>query len=297
MKAKENKISPYPILYSSSVHSGYDDTASFSGIVSAQNNIKDGLVELYISYSLKNDALHSLIKARNAAMYINVECSKTYFRLSKKVYSLTEKISVPYTRVSSGIEVFVGIIAENDISNLSSDAFSGIYKNKQFDIAKGQLLAADSEWEIPIEGIGDFSIPILVRKSETECEDFKTLAGDILTITLNAKTYELYKNLSNRFLYSSVFIILIPAIAAALRELIHESRSQNQRLDVSERRWTSTIDRIMKKKYPAWDINECEIYDSKDERFLESQLRIAWGGINLPFEKELEPTLSKESDE
>ena len=130
-------------------------------------------------------------------------------------------------------------------------------------------------------------------------DDFKeTYNKDILTISLNEKNYELYKNLSARFLYSSVFMILIPAIASALRALIHEAREEKREFDVSERRWTLFIDKIMKKKFPNWDVNECNIYDSSEECFLESQLRIAWGGISLPFEKELKPaTISKEIDE
>lgn len=280
MKRKTTN-SPYPILYPRGEEyvseQGYND-ASFDVAGDPEVTVDPATHNLWVrfDFELGEGTLKSLVEKGDAWYYVNIECSRTYYRKPLLQTGDHFELEIPYYDVSGSIEIFVGIVAAKDIKEFHAVGFSDRFGNTKFDIEKGDILAVGTGWNVELEELdGDVTPYIYVAEDQSD-EDHSALwvdgSNDILTVYLAKELYEIYYNRAKSDKFKNIIMALVmkPAILSALQKEIvraHGTGEEEPAIDTQGRRWLRKLDgllqHVMERDGYSWDVNSVKVDEDR----------------------------------
>ena len=284
MKRKTTN-SPYPVLYpedpSYAAEQGYEN-AVFDVSGDPEVTVDERTHNLWIKFDfcLTQETLKKLVESGDASYYVNIECSRTYYRKPVVQSQNHFEIEIPYTEVSGSLEIFVGIVAQKDISRYHASGFAPRFGFASFDIGKGDILAAGTGWNVELEELdGDATPYIYVARDENEHHAALWVDGsnDELTIFLRKDVYDIYFNRAKTDKFRNLFVALVmkPAILSALQvEILREraNKKADAPMDVQGKRWlrklTDLIFRAMERDGYSWDIDTVRLDEDREPNTL-----------------------------
>lgn len=141
---KFNEFSfPHPVLLN---QSDYFINPNLAIEFKLQDNNNSFLI--IIEYSHNNKGIDKLIEANNAEYFCEITCSATLFREIRTSSSHIVEFHISKSKVRGRVELFLAIIASNDIKNYSNSDFNPEYfENITFDLEKGDVLAYFGKYE------------------------------------------------------------------------------------------------------------------------------------------------------
>ena len=179
--------------------------------------------------NLSNYDLESFIGKEEAKFGIHLECSFTQFRMLKK--STNEKInfSVPAELLDGEVEVSSFIFADKNIDNYNCDSFNSLFKQYNFSVNKGDVLAFGGQFNFTAEKDFDSlkNIPSIFEVQSNDNENPPaldvSLNSEKIMIFLPPESFEQYKRIKeNQYLQSSYAAILAVPILTQIIEDIKE---------------------------------------------------------------------------
>ena len=201
---------PHPVLGNSD---DYNDSSFFK--LSIEKRVrnpkgKEGFLRLEnISYKISNKKLEQLIEEEKINVFCEITCRgvasySKFLKLTKNPVTF----EIEQNKLRGKIEIIPKIISNNDTKDLIFEDTNKIFKNRKFQINKGDLLAqGDMLWFIhkpPFdEDISSENETIIKFLSDPDTDVLKyTTSNDGITIILPEKIYNHYNfNRENRPAY------------------------------------------------------------------------------------------------
>ena len=257
---------PHPVLGN---RDDYNDSSFFKITIEKRERNPEGkegfLVLKNISYEIKNKKLEQLIEEKDIDIFCEITCKgissySKFLRLTKEPLTF----EIEQNKLRDKVEIIPKIIANKDINDLIFDDTNDIFKERKFQINKGDLLAeGDILWFIhkpPFdEDISSEYETIIKFLSDPDTGVLKyTTSDDGITIILPEKIYNHYNfNKENRPAYVNMMYCL-NVIQNILRD------SLKGRLQTFE--WSKTVENDIK----SFGLEE----DSGGEEFMELAQKI-----------------------
>lgn len=271
-----NRLFPYPILNNSNVlFSSYSSNCKFElqyGIDEQKNSVI--LADTFCV--IENDLLRSLVESGKASVYLYVECPGTLFRRTYKIGLTPKNIEISYYDINDAVSLAAFIIANEDISNVTSKDFLSEYKedNLQFTIEKNDILAVDEGYVHTVDFDSE-DIPrkenifiISINKDSEDSSVKYKWNGEKITILMPQEAFNIYKETGKIYkdIYMSLFCV--PALVSALYDIksknpnFDENTIENYKIQYKWFRiFCNTYERINNKPFSddAYDDLNCEI--------------------------------------
>lgn len=220
-----NKKFPHPVLLN-----GNDDYKKSKFSTEVKIEIEGSNLIFSIDSILKNIEIESLIAEKKADFFLHMESNETRYReyqLFNGDKSYTN--SFPCENFGKNIEVLVGIVTLEDISNFRNNDLNDDFNGLDISLMKGDILALDTEKKIRIEkedfndNIG--SIFIICPNDDIEVPTYDVQEDeDKITIfmprVMVKKYSELESNPDSHSILNSIFII--PVLSEVMRILKEE---------------------------------------------------------------------------
>lgn len=219
---------PYPVLNyfeNDYIESSFDSKIEQTLDI---NNIK-----LKINFILKSNSLLELIKNKQAAYVVHIECKGTRYRNKIESYDDAVEFVIDGHEVKSELEICIMVIAKMDIKNFTSTEFNKDFKGLSFNLEKGDVLAVDRDRKITIGKTGDSmkKVSSIFSIVCDESNDDNTLTwsdnGNEILIHLSKYNCERYKSISqnSNFTYILAVSVVIPVLVEIIKELQNDINS------------------------------------------------------------------------
>lgn len=225
----KSRLFPYPILDQFEDTSCYDN-AEFLLNYEIEEDDKNNLTKLTISYDLNEEKLIELIKDGDCKVSVLIDCSYTNFRQQFDFNGTKELVlSFPRDNFLESTEICGLVIANKNIEKFSSRNFKKLYKGIEFDIEKNDILALYQaepfHTEFEDEDIRKIESIFSIKRNEKLEGGFKVdfaLNPKKIVIWVPSKTYDIYDSTKfytdyTKNCYFSFF--LIGTIATILQEI------------------------------------------------------------------------------
>lgn len=187
-------------------------------------------IKLSITFKLNSNILLQLIKTKQAAYVVHIECRGTRYR--KKIDSYDDKIEITIdgNKVNYELEVCIMVVSKTNINNFKSNEFKEEFKGIGFNIGIGDVLAIDRNIKIDINKTGDSfkNVPsifsIVIDNKNHRCIKWDTSGGDKILIKLSKDNFIRYKSISNnkRFSGALAMMIVIPVLTEIISDMKRE---------------------------------------------------------------------------
>lgn len=267
------RLYPHPVLWEAN-----DDytTSSFSCSFVQTRDIKKFIIEA--EFSLKNDELQALIDNGQAEFIVHIESPASSYRLVEKTSHSNKVIKLSDDNLLGKVSLCPFIVAKENIVSFKNSDWNDDYKDVQFYIEKGTILAIGEQmfFKVNKDNQDLSTVPSIftIYKKET-VEDIPTeieLNDNKIRIGLNIKDYENYfANVnSNQDIVNS--FLLYPVLIFAF-ERIKENFD-----DYRDYRWFQAIESIF---------NTYSIKFNEDLFEAKTSLELVQKFMNYPVSKAL----------
>lgn len=229
---KHKQSYPYPILSDGNdVEGVFNPTFSYT--------LRPQLIETEFTFDLKNQTLENLVKEKKAKFVIEMECNTTFFRETFTSFDSKGSINIEANRLRDKVDVGFYLCAETKIKDYRPAGLHRDYGTASFPIEPGDILAdggrcsfiADKKFDplnAPTSSFIKMGDPL--KKPGSMIIDYD---GDILQIRLPQEEYEKYQDTKNQAVHPVVSMLVLPALAEALRVMNEEEK----RADYEEKKW------------------------------------------------------------
>lgn len=267
MKCKSTN-SPYPVLYPYAEGFAYNQGYKMAHFdVNGDPLITTDATSVKIDFTLDltDESLKRLVAEGKAGYYVNIECGRTYFRKPYIQDSNAFHIEISNNDLSDSMEIFVGLVAKEDIKGFTSESFEERFGKASFDIEKGDILAAGSGWTVELES-GDGNVEPFIQVSKDTNEENADIwvsgAGDKLIVHLAENIYKVYfQNRSKTYKAVLIALVIKPAILSALSE------ARENEKPIENYRWLRKLDsliaRVMEQSGLEWDFKSVKIFEDR----------------------------------
>ncbi|RXM73689.1 hypothetical protein DP144_13945 [Clostridium tetani] len=234
---------PHPVL--NYFENDYKKGSFFSEI---DQKVEGKNIKLSIAFKLNSNSLLQLIKTKQAAYVVHIECKGTRYR--KKIDSYDDKIEIIIdgNKVNYELEVCIMVVAKTNINNFKSNEFKEEFKGIGFNIGIGDVLAIDRNIKIDINKTGDSfkNVPsifsIVIDNKNHRCIKWDESGGDKILIKLSKDNFIRYKSISNSKHFSGALAMMI--VIPVLTEII--SNMQQEMNCYEDCMWFKVIENRLK---------------------------------------------------
>lgn len=270
------KLYPYPVL------------SSFS------NDYKNGAFDVNIDpvrdgYGLRIDFLATLtcqsllqrIEKGDAKYVYHLECAQTGFRKVIQTDKVSERYNLPSKSVNGKLQICSFVVACKDINGYSSADFHDDYKEINFDIEAGCVMAVGGMVTIDItKNIDDLantpSIFNIIKNSDPACRQMLVdMSNRKILIKLPLADFSCYKILGGLPAAQPLLnsLTVIPALVYVLENL--RALSVEERREYSDELWYQVLSKVLLKQF------ECDVESEAFEE--QNSLALAQKLINDPL--------------
>lgn len=185
-------------------------------------------ITLSYKFSLRNKTIDELVKTKKAICYVHLTCRETKYRNVFKLDKSAGNLTIPTEDLRGRVVVYFFVLADGKISGYSPDGENTDYKDYNFEIGEGDILAhdfkhydflAEKTWE---KLLAVSSYMKIVKSDKADGPAEYDLNGEKIVIYLSQKDYENYNPLSSDDMLSSVFhaSIALPALMYTLNLIV-----------------------------------------------------------------------------
>lgn len=224
---KINTSYPYPVLYMNN-----DDYKNSSFHASINVHKSFGEVKASVRFTLENEEIESLIENRTFVYAVHIECGQSSFR---NVYKSSEKvleISIPSNKIRGKVFFHTFILVNKSIENYTNKSFNKWFKDLQFSLEKGNIVAIGEAVEINLyeDPTELLNLPSIVTVRKSLKKEFMEVDLDSNEITISLPEYEYNQyaaNANSRLKNTILSFVILPALVFVFTK-VNENREDYQ---------------------------------------------------------------------
>lgn len=241
---------PYPVLHPDM--DDYVDNNDFSAEIKLELT-GDTRVKGHVDFYLGNEDLLKLLDEDKICFIVHVEGISSCCRFIK--YSEVGKTVIDFEisrdQLREKLQINTALVTKKYIETYSNSKFNRVYYEKGYTVKgleKGSILAFQDmrEFRLEFEGV-NLSSMIRVSGSSDKLMNVD-FDGDVITLKLPQKTYELYRNLSRSDKKAQelfVVIFVLPVLTQAIIQLQQGNTGD-------ESKWQQALVDLLEEKTPNW---------------------------------------------
>lgn len=284
MKVRNNRLYPYPILYSNS--NDYINN-KFNTECELEYDQDNAMVLLNVEIS--DSKMLELIKDGIVGIYCHIECSSTKYREIFEIKTMErDTIVIPLAKLNDSVEILTVLVAKKNIENYINDNLNELYKGEKLDIIQYSTLGyTDTEEFIinkRIDGNGQIPSIFNIIKSETEKTITTDTTGDQINIYLPRESFDIYESCRGKYKRLKQLMVIVPVLIDVIQEI------KNDTEEFSSKGWYPILEKAFINKGYNDAFND---ENFKNKSALELSQEVLGDIINDSF-KEFSETLDKE---
>ena len=233
MASMSNAFFTYPVL--SNYNDDFVNVKFVAGTTGELNKTaKKSTIKTYVEIEDKN--INDLIDKKQAEIIVKVYCSTTKFRNVYVINRGNDQIEINNRDINKNVEINTFIISKENIKKYYSDNFNSDYKEAEFEIEKGSILAIGKEenifFEKDIDDLTKIESIIKVRDIKEENTPMSVdFDGENITNNLSTTEYNRYCTYSEYCISIVNSMIILPALMHVLNYLIDENVDSSEYKD------------------------------------------------------------------